>query len=511
MSAAARSTPRTRVGAPKVKTGCLTCKIRRVKCDEQRPACNRCTSTGRTCDGYGVLTTTGPRDVTHRTHLRPVSSLSTVVISPYSFTRTVQEKHLFHHFLSCSAPAFAGYFDSSLWEQIVPRVGHDVPAVRHAIFALSALHEAELKSPVTIIADGVSHATRHYGRAITALNQLITTGHGSLDLVLVACGLLVCCDVLQGNNLAALVHLQAGLAILSRERNESLRSSAEHDTVRSIDSEHYRLAASIFLRFDLQASKFAHRCPSRISSPSPASDSFLTLEQSRAALNEISHASYLFLRTGGEEAKYLSLSSIPDQIIRTRASLETRLSQWFKSFSTFLRSSSTTLNAKDLTSAAILRIHYRSLRILLSTQFRSEQTAFNEHATGFQEMVDLASTVVAYQSALPPTITFDMAIIEPLYFTALKCRDPVIRRRAIELLGRAGREGVWHGQMMQAVAAHVVELEERLSKDEGYLEELAYIHGVGIDRDGDGRRATVECSRRKSDGTWEWIKGHVEW
>jgi hypothetical protein len=33
---------RTRAGKPKVRTGCITCKIRRVKCDENRPSCNRC-------------------------------------------------------------------------------------------------------------------------------------------------------------------------------------------------------------------------------------------------------------------------------------------------------------------------------------------------------------------------------------------------------------------------------------------------------------------------------------
>ncbi|KAH8753266.1 hypothetical protein F5883DRAFT_574867 [Diaporthe sp. PMI_573] len=36
------------------KAGCHTCKIRRVKCDEGWPGCQRCLSTRRTCDGYGV-------------------------------------------------------------------------------------------------------------------------------------------------------------------------------------------------------------------------------------------------------------------------------------------------------------------------------------------------------------------------------------------------------------------------------------------------------------------------
>lgn len=46
-------TVRMRRWAPKVKSGCITCKIRKIKCDEEKPSCRRCTSTGRTCDGYG--------------------------------------------------------------------------------------------------------------------------------------------------------------------------------------------------------------------------------------------------------------------------------------------------------------------------------------------------------------------------------------------------------------------------------------------------------------------------
>src|SRR5271156_3905141 len=45
---------RKRARKPKVRTGCVTCKIRRIKCDEVKPACLRCTSSGRKCDGYAT-------------------------------------------------------------------------------------------------------------------------------------------------------------------------------------------------------------------------------------------------------------------------------------------------------------------------------------------------------------------------------------------------------------------------------------------------------------------------
>ncbi|OAQ68010.1 fungal transcriptional regulatory protein [Pochonia chlamydosporia 170] len=54
---------RVKKWAPKVRTGCLTCRARRVKCDEGKPGCHRCVSTGRTCKGYqDVSPKTGKKD-----------------------------------------------------------------------------------------------------------------------------------------------------------------------------------------------------------------------------------------------------------------------------------------------------------------------------------------------------------------------------------------------------------------------------------------------------------------
>ncbi|KAL8721580.1 MAG: hypothetical protein Q9181_007678 [Wetmoreana brouardii] len=39
----------------KPSTGCKNCRRRKIKCDEQRPACTQCTSTDRICPGYAHL------------------------------------------------------------------------------------------------------------------------------------------------------------------------------------------------------------------------------------------------------------------------------------------------------------------------------------------------------------------------------------------------------------------------------------------------------------------------
>ncbi|KAI0840393.1 hypothetical protein F5Y06DRAFT_239335 [Hypoxylon sp. FL0890] len=47
----APSVPRIRARRPKVRSGCVTCKSRRIKCDEERPVCRRCQKSWLPC-GY---------------------------------------------------------------------------------------------------------------------------------------------------------------------------------------------------------------------------------------------------------------------------------------------------------------------------------------------------------------------------------------------------------------------------------------------------------------------------
>jgi len=57
----------------RTKTGCLTCRKRRIKCDEGRPECRNCMKSKRHCQGYDpVFQSQGP----HALHPAPPSSNS---------------------------------------------------------------------------------------------------------------------------------------------------------------------------------------------------------------------------------------------------------------------------------------------------------------------------------------------------------------------------------------------------------------------------------------------------
>lgn len=78
----------------KVRTGCKTGKVRRLKCDEARPACLRCTATGRLCDGYGPLT---------------------IVSLPFDISGTEEERRSYHFFRLQTATVILGQRDSEYW------------------------------------------------------------------------------------------------------------------------------------------------------------------------------------------------------------------------------------------------------------------------------------------------------------------------------------------------------------------------------------------------------------
>ena len=61
--------------APRTKTGCWTCRERKVRCDEQRPICSNCVRLGLDCAGYGARITF--RDDTPRviSRMEPVTDL----------------------------------------------------------------------------------------------------------------------------------------------------------------------------------------------------------------------------------------------------------------------------------------------------------------------------------------------------------------------------------------------------------------------------------------------------
>ena len=191
---------RVRAYKPKVKTGCITCRyvtsparlvfthhrprIRRVKCDEEKPNCRRCTSTGRRCDGY----------LTPASSSNNSSPLQKIIHSPDPQPlESKLEGRCFDFFCKRTVVVFSGIFDPTFWTRLVLQATHHEPAIRHAAIALGALHES---SEVGSRVKPSIFAMEQYGKAIRYLVKPIREKQKqAADVALMTCVLFVCFEV----------------------------------------------------------------------------------------------------------------------------------------------------------------------------------------------------------------------------------------------------------------------------------------------------------------------------
>jgi hypothetical protein len=116
-----------RLGSRKTRTGCVTCKARRVKCDEGKPFCQRCVSAGRQCDGY-------PDAMPRTKGLTNAVSL----VTPLRLKQ--HELQTLDYFVSVTAPQLSSSLDSSFWSHQLLQLCHAEPFVLEAVLSISTLH-----------------------------------------------------------------------------------------------------------------------------------------------------------------------------------------------------------------------------------------------------------------------------------------------------------------------------------------------------------------------------------
>ncbi|KAI8633593.1 hypothetical protein F5Y19DRAFT_246207 [Xylariaceae sp. FL1651] len=127
----------------KVKTGCRTCKIRHVKCDEGRPVCHRCVSTGRVCDGYGIWGS-GGSIYTNRSMTKRSSSDNVKYNLPSHFGKmSPEQESYFRWFRYRTYTKLPLPFISPFWHTLVFQACAVEPAVLHAVMALGSAHQQE--------------------------------------------------------------------------------------------------------------------------------------------------------------------------------------------------------------------------------------------------------------------------------------------------------------------------------------------------------------------------------
>ncbi|PYI16397.1 hypothetical protein BO99DRAFT_445458 [Aspergillus violaceofuscus CBS 115571] len=171
----------------RTRTGCLTCRRRRVKCSEEKPTCHRCQTANLVCAGYQQSRHVVPVVLAGDTDADQPSSAALVTSTPAShlvlaqYVPDVYVTSTVHRFFAGNGLAF--------WRDTVAQMAWADDLICQAILCLGALHRAALlpaghaqKGQMRAQGVGAYTAALSLARGSTGIRQV---GVGSVVVMIV--------------------------------------------------------------------------------------------------------------------------------------------------------------------------------------------------------------------------------------------------------------------------------------------------------------------------------------
>ena len=481
-----------RTGYSKSRKGCVTCKVRRIKCDETRPLCRNCTVTGRRCEGPSAEAFSFIQTPVHQSSATPSSDgpqqwdperISVTTPDLRSPTRpqyllpSVQaggrERRAFDFFVYRIAPVFSGCLDTQFWRETIPQLCQTQPSVWHAVNAISCLFEhpqwdevpaIDVLSRPDINSPPYQDALQSYNKAISEVKALPKEDVSTIPLALVSCVLFICIEFLQDDNIRALNLLRMGNDLWKGQEIRRRHGSKPASGPGAIG----HVVAPILSRLGHLWAMTGH-CQIRPALATKVETDKSTLADARAALYTHLENCHNFLNlVEVQRLKDHGDTGIDDSVRKQLWIMHRQVMGWYTSFANVL-------NREDVTSAeksaaSMLRVHYSVTLIRISACLRPGEMVYDEYESQFEEAVRharLAVFATAFEAStdaenhVQPPFVFEIGVGASLYFMALKCRHPRIRRDAVQLLRKTpSKEGLWKSTPFAVVAQKIMELEE---------------------------------------------------
>ncbi|KAH6697339.1 hypothetical protein F5X68DRAFT_197170 [Plectosphaerella plurivora] len=238
-SAASHHQKLSRTSTAKVRTGCVTCKKRHVKCDETKPFCMNCLRIKGFCEGYAIKprkkrakpapkVTDMALDVAPRA--QPPVPLLEPNINSVDFADQ-QAMFYFDEFIDLAARYFPiNSAFNTLWTVTLPQLARTNDTLRHAAIAIGALSKAHEGGTLPELPSGkgarrslvlkLREESPHYHNAIVHYcAALRLQGQAQTDTFVVRSTvflsiLFICFELIRGDRRSALSHINYGMALL---------------------------------------------------------------------------------------------------------------------------------------------------------------------------------------------------------------------------------------------------------------------------------------------------------
>lgn len=459
----------------------LVARIRKVKCDEGRPACSRCVSTGRVCDGYGVWGGGGNSYGYRQDYLiskgNSVAPWLPACISV--LTDDTAEIQHFEWFKALTVKKISGAFVLAFWDTLVLQASVNEPAVFHAVLALTSVHKEGVFSPSDQKDEQEQFILQHYNTAIRHLRpHFWSKDLASVRVALVTCIIFVCLEFLRGHFQTAETHLQNGLKILTQLRvpsdleNGILLLRPSHDV-----TDEWIVKAFPRLRIQVELFKQSYQHPGlilQLSTPELLLHQFYSFNDAWQPMERLLNSVFYLTDQSYQRHNSDELHTAPSfGLLEYQQYIQAELARWFKTY----EASRENLQSQRYSElpCGLLYGYYTIASIMTNVCLQQEDESIYDSYTGqfvslINQSIDMWKIGTSRSRVLPLTghpmgisrSIVDVGWIPPLYYTALKCRIHRLRYHAIRLIEAAfHREGIWDSKIAACVARKVMEIEER--------------------------------------------------
>ncbi|KUJ08746.1 uncharacterized protein LY89DRAFT_325774 [Mollisia scopiformis] len=491
---------RGRAGKPKCRTGCRTCKRRRIKCDENRPGCHRCLKFGIDCDGYDAEVLPPQR----RPKPAIVSNEGRILLprNQLPIERALQTAQIFHQptimpemdpdedyqYFQFFRDNRFHEFDDGSWMRNMMAASHDQPTIQRLISSVAALCRATFfKSPGEDQTKHLQHAYRRYGQGVEGIRHLVSTfGLDSAKTLLQASLLIYVFEMLQGNIPEAVCFLQSTFEhlILPRLPNNSHIPYTHLEPITKYACMDSELLTS-FARLDVQfCSHPDNPIPSRstiigiayTTQPYEIPSTFTEICTARRYLEDMIQRARAGLPSTLARDLHKLRKDLPFRDEESLSDAETdhlhsQIKQWQSTFSPIYQRSLTHEGSHELIRASILSVQAANTSLILS-RFHPQtdpnidpQLQLPDDERERQtcvEIIEMSRKAIRHEDFTRGFVVHE-GFLRSMFVVGLLAADDDIKYEVLAVLEEMGerREGVWEAEKVKrAVKATLSRFEE---------------------------------------------------
>ena len=427
----------------------------------------------------------------------------------------VEDVWHFEYFRVVCTKELSLYLGTGLWETLVLRAAFTERCILHGVLALGALSRNTVPSSVSrqpALSPGflAGYSLGKYNLAIRELNRRITASPSSWQLAVLGSMIFIAIESLQRNHDVVKMHLQGALAIWQSHKDSGSNSAQTISEMAHV--------LNAFSRLGGQSLGLAKQYILTLLQIPAVPLAFTNISEARDTLSSIHGAmNSLFWKETSENPTLPQLPLSP-ALVQDLSTLLNILESWHALFAKFVGEHD--MDAKTTTCVKILLVYHKIVFISASTYFYFSQTAYDAYLSDFSYIIDLATEILQAEHvgrAIPirsdPCYTFDIATVQPLFFVACKCRDSLLRKRAIEAMEKIKGAAFYDTELLARVARCVVTIEESTSSAVGVspvkVKEQDRLQDIQLSFGTAAQTCRVTAWKRQGDGGWQEVDFHL--